>query len=50
VSAESLFDVNNVAGFGPVRDMVCAPVSAADVDEFCRRWHYTHHKGSALHP
>lgn len=43
----SLFDVDNVTEFGPVRDMTVTPVSGADVDEFCRRWHYTHHKGAA---
>lgn len=37
----SLFDVDNVTEFGPVRDMTVTPVSGADVDEFCRRWHYT---------
>ena len=42
----SLFDVDDVTTFGPVRDMTVTRVSAADVDEFCRRWHYTHHKGA----
>ena len=43
----SLFDVDDVTTFGPVRDMTVTRVSAADVDEFCRRWHYTHHKGAS---
>lgn len=42
----SLFDVNDVAQFGPVRDMIVTRVSSADVDEFCRRWHYTNHGGA----
>jgi hypothetical protein len=44
----SLFDVDDVASFGAVRDMRVAPVSTGDVDEFARRWHYSHGGGSAL--
>jgi len=43
----SLFDVDDVTEFGPVRDMTVTRVSAFDVDEFCRRWHYTKHMGAA---
>ena len=37
----SLFDVDEVQVMSPVRDMVVAPVSRADVDQFCQRWHYS---------
>ncbi len=42
----SLFDVDDVTGFGPVRDMTVTRVSGTDVDEFCRRWHYSNTGGS----
>ena len=37
----SLFDVEDVDVQPNVRDMIVAPVTAADVDSFCRRYHYT---------
>jgi hypothetical protein len=37
----SLFDVDDVASFGAVRDMTVTKVGRSDVAEFCRRWHYT---------
>lgn len=44
----SLFDVENVETMPRVRDMTAGPVSAADVREFARRYHYTGSDGSAL--
>jgi hypothetical protein len=44
----SLFDVDDVSSFGPVREMTVGHVSVADVNEFARRWHYSHGGGSAL--
>lgn len=44
--AESLFDVNNVERFSAVKDMQISRVPSADVDEFCRRWHYARTGGN----
>jgi hypothetical protein len=44
----SLFDVDDVTEFGHVRDYHTTRVLAADVREFCRRWHYTHTGGSTM--
>lgn len=46
----SLWDALDVTDYGSVRDMQVHPVPTRDVDEFCRRWHYTGHKGTALWP
>lgn len=37
----SLFDVQDVDTMPKVRDMNVGPASPADVEEFCRRYHYT---------
>ena len=42
----SLFDVDDVTGFSPVKDMIVSRVPSRDVDEFCRRWHYTNTGGN----
>ena len=42
----SLFDVDDADEFGPVREMTVSRVSGADVNEFCRRWHYSNTGGS----
>jgi hypothetical protein len=42
----SLFDVDDVTEFCPVREMQVHRAPRADVEEFCQRWHYTHHRGS----
>lgn len=42
----SLFDVDDATGFSPVKDMTVSRVPSADVDEFCRRWHYTNTGGN----
>ena len=42
----SLWDVDDVTEFSPVRDMTVGPVEQIDVREFCRRWHYTGQGGS----
>lgn len=44
----SLFDVDDIDRFSPVREMVVSYASAKDVEEFCRRWHYTNTGGSNL--
>ncbi len=44
----SLWDVDDVTGFGAVANMAINPVEQIDVREFCRRWHYTNSGGSAL--
>lgn len=41
----SLWDVDDVTTFGPVKDMTVGPVEQFDVREFCRRWHYTRYLG-----
>ena len=42
----SLWDVDDVETFSPVRDMTVGPVEQIDVREFCRRWHYTNTGGN----
>lgn len=42
----SLFDVDDVTTFNPVHTMTVSRVPANDVDEFCRRWHYTNTGGN----
>jgi len=42
----SLWDVDDVEGFGPVSEMTVGPVEQIDVREFCRRWHYTNTGGN----
>lgn len=42
----SLFDVDDVARFSAVKDMTVSHVPTRDVDEFCRRWHYTNTGGN----
>jgi hypothetical protein len=32
----------------PVRNTVIAPASVRDVDDFCRRWHYSGTGGNAM--
>lgn len=44
--APNLFDVTDLTDTPKVRDLKVAPVPQADVTEFCRRYHYTHHGGS----
>lgn len=44
----SLFDVENVDTMPAVRDMTVGPVTTADVQEFCHRYHYTATGGSTL--
>jgi hypothetical protein len=50
VSTVALFDSLDMPGeeYGAVRDMTVSPVKKADVDEFCRRWHYSKTKGHVL--
>jgi hypothetical protein len=48
VRTVSLFDVDDVDTFCRVSDMRVSPVPAGDVNEFCRRWHYTNGGGSTL--
>lgn len=43
----SLWDVMNVTQFCAVGDMTVTRVEGRDVEEFCRRWHYTMTKGAA---
>lgn len=43
----SLFDVENVETVPRVRDMTLGPVTARDVREFCRRYHYSGLGGNA---
>jgi hypothetical protein len=42
----SLFDVDDVESFGHVRDFAVSRIKAADVEEFCGRWHYIGRAGS----
>ena len=35
------WDVEDGAERAPVRDYLCSKVSTKDVEEFCRRYHYT---------
>ena len=42
----SLFDVDDATGFSSVADMTVSRVPPKDVNEFCRRWHYTSHGGA----
>ena len=42
----SLFDVDDVQTFSPVREMTVSKASRFDVNEFCRRWHYTNTGGA----
>ena len=42
----SLFDVDDVTSFNPVHTMNVSKVPSNDVDEFCRRWHYTNTGGN----
>ena len=44
----SLFDVDDVTSFNPVHTMLVEKVSPSDVDEFCRRWHYTNTGGNMM--
>ena len=44
----SLFDVDDAESFCAVADMTISRVPPSEVDEFCRRWHYSQHKGAAL--
>jgi len=46
MSNVSLFDVDDLKTFGPVSKMIVSKVPRADVDEFCRRWHYTNTGGN----
>lgn len=48
VNEMSLFDVEDVTEMPKVRDMIVAPVSPSDVQEFARRYHYTATGGSAV--
>ena len=44
--ALALWDVENAETMPAVRDMTVGPVSAADVREFARRYHYTRSGGA----
>ena len=44
----SLFDVDDATKFCPVHEMTVGRVTVHDVNEFCRRWHYSGSGGSAL--
>ena len=46
VRVPSLWDVETVIRFPPVREMNVAAVSTRDVDEFCHRYHYTDTAGN----
>jgi hypothetical protein len=46
----TLWDVEDVATLPAVRDTVVRSVSAQDVGEFCRRYHYTRSGTGAIYP